>query len=129
MSTQGKTIKSTKKSKLHTSTLNLVRSLFPGFVIEEETRVQTGKTSLPVDIVIRELKVAIECHGVQHFEFTAHFHRTPEDFSAQRQRDRIKYDALRNAGWSPLVIRYDEIETMTTKKLSKLILAAIKEKQ
>lgn len=121
----GKLIQGTGKSKLHTDTLVLLRALYPNMVVQEERRVKTPAGNLPVDILLPSMHVAFECQGIQHFEFTPRFHRSPQDLVDQQTRDRLKANALRSAGWSVVVIRYDE--KLTAKKLAKKILGAIKE--
>lgn len=122
----GKLIKSIKKSSLHNTVKVLVQELYPNFVIQEERRVQTADgAKLPVDILIPAMKVAIECQGIQHYQFTPHFHKTPQDLLDQQARDTAKANGIKAAGWSLVVVRYDE--QLTRSKLARKILKAIQE--
>lgn len=42
---------------------------------------------LELDFYIDELKIAAEVQGEQHYGFVEYFHRTPENFEAQKKRD------------------------------------------
>lgn len=118
-----------RRSAMHKAVLALVKSLYPNYTIQNEVPVAAGRTrSLPADIAIRDMKVVIECQGIQHFEYTPHFHKSPQDFAAQQQRDREKASAIWAAGWSLVTIRFDEYERLTKTKLARLILKALKEK-
>jgi hypothetical protein len=119
------------KSALHRRVAELFRSLFPQFKIFEEESIDVvvdgRRTTLFVDIIVRELSLVIECHGRQHFEFVPHFHQTRDGFARSVQRDRAKADAVIAAGYSYLVVRYDQesqltpelLMTMATKALEK----------
>jgi very-short-patch-repair endonuclease len=114
---------------MHIVVRELLKELYPGFRVEEEKRIDTGSGDLPIDLTVPQMMLCVECHGVQHFEFNTHFHKVPEDFTAQKQRDREKKAAIRRAGYAYLCIRYDEYETLTTGKLAKMILKALTEKK
>lgn len=118
-----------RRSNMHKVVLDLVQRLYPNYVVKNEIPVMAGgRRSLPADIAIYDMKVVIECQGIQHYEYNAHFHKCQQDFEAQKQRDRAKAEAIWAAGWSLVLIRYDEYEKLTTTKLAKKILAALKEK-
>lgn len=123
-----KKIDGPKRSDMHKFVRDVLRKTYPGFVIEEEKPVECGRRrTLPCDLCIPSLKVVIECHGRQHFEHVPHFHATKEDFTAQQSRDMQKAQAIRDAGWAYVMIRYDEYEKLNPKKIAKLITKALKE--
>ena len=105
------------KSAMHRVIAAKLRGLFPQFrVLEEqslETRIDGRKQTLYVDLFIKELNVAIECHGRQHFEFVAHFHGTEQRFREQQQRDQEKVRWLKAANYGVVVVRFDEYESLT----------------
>eukprot|EP00667_Euglena_gracilis_P025263 EG_transcript_29535 len=45
---------------------------------------------LELDMYCHELSLAVEYDGVQHAQFTEHFHKDHADFEAQQFRDRVK---------------------------------------
>ena len=117
------------KSALHRRVVNLLRELYPRFTILEEeslkTAVEGRKTTLFVDIIVRELTLVIECHGRQHFEFTPHFHQTRDRFAQTVARDRAKAQAVIDAGYSYLIVRFDEEGKLTQELLMTKIIHAL----
>lgn len=122
-------IEPARRSKMHIAVRTLLKELYPGYRVEEEKRIDTGNGDLPIDLTVPQMMLCVECHGVQHFKLTPHFHKMPEDFRAQKQRDREKKEAIQRAGYAFLCIRYDEYESLTTTKLAQKILKALTEKQ
>ena len=116
-----------KKSAIHTTVVGLCKKAFPGFTImeEEKVQVQGQRQPLYLDVAIRELKVAIECHGEQHFKFVSFFHDSREDFVRAQGLDRVKEQAIKSAGWTYMMIRFDEYQDLTPASLTKLITRAI----
>ena len=116
---------------MHRKVLDLLRKLYPGFTIGQDVPLKTSAvgrhTTLYVDLVVKELHVAIECHGRQHFEYVQHFHQNSDGFLAHQARDAAKIEAIKQAGYSLLVVRHDEYESLTQRRLLKLIQKAIQE--
>lgn len=107
----------------------MLHEAFPGFTIDEEVPIEVGqRRPLFVDLVVRELRVAIECQGEQHYRFNPHFHGDPEAFLEQQRRDRLKADALREADYVLVVVRHDEMKKLTTRRLAERITKALQEK-
>ncbi len=99
----------TNRSALHQQVYDLLVSMYPGYHIHEETsvRLQSGQT-LFIDMCIRELQFAFECHGRQHYEFVAHFHSSPAGFYQQQERDAQKAIAICEAGYTLIVVKYND---------------------
>ena len=118
-----------RKSSLHRRVVGLIREAFPSFKVFEELAVKvqlSGRVqTLYVDIVINELNLAIECQGRQHFEFVPHFHGTRHNYAQGCERDASKASGLLAAGYSYLVIRYDEEKKLTVESLLQKITKAI----
>lgn len=118
-------------SKLHMGVLSLLRDAYPGFTILEEKSIDANVSGrvqkLPVDLLLKELRVAIEVQGEQHFHWVTRFHKTPAEFDAQKRRDAAKAEAIVESGWTYLAIRFDEIATMTPTNLVELITKAIED--
>lgn len=133
MRTQNRTAQTQRSnaSSLHKKTFKVLRELYPNFTIQEETAldVEAGgrPTKVFVDLIVKELNLAIECHGRQHYEFTAHFHGTQTAFAQSQQRDEAKRQAILDARMSFLVIRFDEEAKLTPHWLITQITKAIKE--
>ena len=119
------------KSALHEKVKALLRGLYPGYTVLEEHPVKVvvhgRKTTLFVDLVVKELRLAIECQGRQHYQFTPHFHGNRPQFAASVQRDQAKAQALREAGCIYLAVGFQEGDRLTARKLLKRITRAIEE--
>ena len=120
-----------RRSRLHRRVRDLLATGFGGFTILEETPVNcyvSGRhTTLHVDLLVRELGICVECHGIQHYQYTPHFHRSPDDLREQRKRDVEKAVAIREAGMTYVVVRHDEERTLTVRQLIDRINAAMQE--
>ena len=118
-----------QKSSLHRKVVGLLKNIYPNFTVLEEQSlpmwVDYGggrRTTLFVDIIVKELSLVIECHGRQHFEFVPHFHQTRHQFAQGVQRDRAKAQRVMEAGYSYLVVRFDEESQLNERLLMNMIL-------
>lgn len=83
------------KSKGHQSLLAVLQELFPKFKIEEEKYV--GER-LFLDMYIPHLRVGLEYHGRQHFEFVEHYHKDLPGFRKSQERDQRKIELCHQQG-------------------------------
>ena len=100
-------------SKLHKQVFAILDEIFPLYTIEQEKHVEVydekeARHSLFLDFFIKELDVAIECQGKQHFEQNDHFHADSAAFKAQQHRDYIKKVWCEMNDITLIEIRYDE---------------------
>lgn len=63
---------------------------------------------LRLDVYCPSLKVALEFHGRQHFEFVHHFHKTIEAFVESQDRDMRKEELCKELGIALVVFRYND---------------------
>jgi len=83
------------KSSLHKFAKELLNEKYPTLHILEEVTVPIRKGQVAyLDFYIPLLKLAIECHGRQHFTYVRHFHKSIYDFQQHRKRDREKAEWL-----------------------------------
>lgn len=61
---------------------------------------------LRLDGYCKELNLAFEYNGIQHYEYNHLFHRTPEDFESQKERDQYKKNILDKKGIYLITIPY-----------------------
>jgi len=119
-----------RKSALHRRVAELLRKAFPNFTVWEEHPIKvqlSGRVStLFVDIIVKELNLAVECHGRQHFDFSPHLHGTRDAFARSVERDQSKAEQLKDAGFAFLVVRYDEQKKLTVPVLMESIENAIR---
>lgn len=78
------------------------RSIWPDWLRNPET----GK-GLELDLYNERLKIAIEYHGRQHYEYVPYFHRKgPHEFEAQKRRDAYKLDICDEHGVYVITVPY-----------------------
>ena len=84
-----------KRSKFHIRARNLLKELFNSYRILEEVKLPGStelhrKSVLYLDFYIPSIKLAIEVHGQQHYEFCGFFHRNKAEFLKGKARDEDK---------------------------------------
>lgn len=82
---------------------------------------------LELDGYNKTARVAFEYNGEQHYKYIPHFHRDPEDFNKQLERDRRKYRLCAENKVDLIIIPYtfsfnnkDELEVFIRDELEKL---------
>lgn len=78
----------------------------------EEHEIETDGRFLRYDFYSKQLKMAIEVQGIQHFKWIEFFQPTYEDFLAQQENDESKRNYSRNHGISLLEIPYTDINNV-----------------
>ena len=82
----------------------------------------TGKP-LEFDCFNKELLIACEYNGRQHYEYTPYFHKSRADFQNQMYRDKMKRDICLKLGINlievPYNIKHEEIPNYIEKELRK----------
>lgn len=100
-------------SKMHKEVFSALKEHFSFYTIEQEFKLEVydedgQRHTLFMDFFIKELSVAIECQGRQHFEQNAHFHAAEGAFKGQQSRDSMKKKWC-DMNDIPLVeVRYDD---------------------
>lgn len=84
-----------KRSKFHVRARNLLKELFNSYRILEEVKLPGStelhrKSVLYLDFYVPSIKLAIEVHGQQHYEFCTFFHKNKADFLKAKARDEDK---------------------------------------
>ncbi len=84
-----------KRSKFHVRARGLLKELFNSYRILEEVKLPGStelhrKSVLYLDFYIPSIKLAIEVHGQQHYEFCPFFHKSKADFLKGKARDEDK---------------------------------------
>lgn len=75
------------KSALHLKVRQLLKKAYTFSPLYEEVHLPIG---LYLDFFIPSKRLAVECDGNQHDEFTPFFHRTPAGFANAKARDARK---------------------------------------
>lgn len=106
-----------KRSELHLRCRLILNNMFPLGIICEEVTIP-GSSGMKLDFFIPELKLAIECHGEQHYKFVPHFHGTMMGFLNSRRRDMDKKDWCENNNIVLVELKYDESDAVWTNRIS-----------
>ena len=94
------------RSSLHLRCRELLRQMYPTQPILEEVPVPGER--LTCDFYLPFRKVVIECHGEQHYKFSAHFHGDRRSFTQSRNRDQRKIDWAHLNNLSVAVLPFSE---------------------
>lgn len=78
-------------------------------------------TTLYIDIFIKELNLAVECNGIQHFKPVGFFHNGKAGFEKSKNNDSAKVEWCVNNGISLVNVDYNEkvTETLLKNKIRK----------
>lgn len=110
----------------------LIKAAFPMFRCAEEepldTEVGGRRSTLKVDFLLPDLKVAIEVQGRQHAEYIKHFHGSRDGFEESQARDRAKQEGVEAAGYTLIAVDDVEVKTMTVAQLIRRVAKATKGK-
>ena len=66
----------------------------------------TSGHNLELDGWNEPLKIAVEYNGIQHYEYTTHFHRTDDALHEQRARDEFKKEKCNELGITLICVPY-----------------------
>lgn len=87
--------------------LQIVQELYPHQRVELEHNV-AERGALFLDIYLPRLKLAFEYDGIQHFEYSEHFHGSRENFLQARRRDNEKDGVCEAQGITLIRVAYNE---------------------
>lgn len=102
-----------KRSKYHIRARAIIKDIFNSYRILEEVKLP-GSTSLHrksvlyLDFYIPNLKLAIEVHGQQHYEYSPFFHKSKADFLKSKARDEDKIDWCNLNDIRLITLKYSE---------------------
>lgn len=94
------------RSELHINIRGLLKQVFPTLQVLEE--VPLPGTRLTVDFFIPLKKIAVEAHGIQHYEYVPYFHITRLGFLESKKRDRDKKEWFLNNNIKLVVLSYKD---------------------
>lgn len=104
-----------KRSKYHIKARNLLKEVYNSYRILEEVKLPGStelhrKSVLYLDFYIPSIKLAIEVHGEQHYEYNPFFHKSKADFlkGLARDEDKIRWCELNDI--NIVVLKYSESE-------------------
>lgn len=101
-------------SSLHKKARTLIRNMFPFEVFYEELTLHGTRTSenqvLFADFLSPRLRLIIEVHGKQHYEYSAHHHTNRAGFAKHKRRDSVKSEWAALNSFTLIELPYNESE-------------------
>jgi hypothetical protein len=85
---------------------NLYALKFPNVRLSEIVNPNTGM-KLEIDCYNEQLKIGAEYHGINHYKFIPHFHKTEEAFKESQKRDEYKELMCAKLGITLLIVPYN----------------------
>lgn len=104
-----------KRSKYHVRARNLLKEIFNSYRILEEVKLPGStelhrKSVLYLDFYIPSIKLAVEVHGEQHYDYSPFFHKSKADFLKSKARDEDKIAWCELNDINIIVLKYSESE-------------------
>ena len=107
------------KSSYHLSARDLIGISFPTFQILEEVSIPLRKNeTLYLDFYLQLLKLAVEVHGQQHYEFVPFYHSNRMNFFKAQKRDLEKKEWCDLNSIKYIEFPYNETIEQWTKRLT-----------
>lgn len=102
-----------KRSKFHIRARNLLKELFNSYRILEEVKLPGStelhrKSVLYLDFYIPSIRLGVEVHGQQHYEFCPFFHKNKADFLKGQARDDDKVSWCKLNDIKLVTLKYTE---------------------
>lgn len=99
-------------SNLHKAVYDFCKRRFPLFTILQEYTIFVDdrglKEHLFVDIFIKELNLAIECNGEQHYKANKFFYGGSFDFKKSQKRDELKKEWCKKNKISLAIFKFSD---------------------
>jgi len=96
------------KSEIHLECRDLLNQMLMGYGIYEE--VTLPGCNLYADFFIPGLRLVVEVHGRQHYEYVNFFHKTKANFLMSKKRDKTKAEFCMVNDLSLAILPYNEKE-------------------
>jgi len=104
-----------KRSKFHLRARELLKEIFHSYRILEEVKLPGSTPShrkgvLFLDFLIPQIKLAVEVHGQQHYEFCPFFHKSKADFVLAKAKDEDKIEWCELNKVDLVVLKYSDTD-------------------
>jgi len=104
-----------KRSKYHVRARKVLKQIFHSYRILEEVKLPGSTQShrkgvLFLDFLIPQIKLAIEVHGQQHYEYIPFFHKNKADFAIAKAKDEDKIEWCELNKVDIIVLKYSDTD-------------------
>ena len=104
-----------KRSKYHLRARNLLKEMYHSYRILEEVKLPGSTEShrkgvLFLDFFVPQIKLAIEVHGQQHYEYTPFFHKNKAEFAIAKAKDEDKIEWCELNKIDIVVLKYSDTD-------------------
>lgn len=111
-------------SKYHTQARSLIQDIFHGYNILEEVKLPGSvnpakKSVLYLDFLIPNVKMGVEVHGRQHYEYIPFFHKSKAGFLRSQSRDRTKAEWCEKNQIELIILKYSDTKDDWRKQLER----------
>ena len=107
------------RSELHLKVRKLIKQVWPVPPLLEE--VPLPGCRLFADFFIPSIKVMVEAHGRQHFEYVHHFHGRMKNFLESKKRDLLKKQWCEHNKINLIICAHNEEEYEWRRRLEQAI--------
>ena len=102
-----------KRSKYHIRARTILKEIYNSYRILEEVKLPGStalhrKSVLYLDFYIPSIKLGVEVHGQQHYEYNSFFHRSKGDFIKGQVRDDDKINWCELNGIELITLKFSE---------------------
>lgn len=109
-------------SKYHKLCREIIKEVYGSYPVLEEVKLpgsSKNKSCLFLDFYIPSLKIAIEVHGEQHYNYVPFFHKTYAQFLYSQKRDNDKAEWCEKNGITLISLKYSDTEDEWREQLIK----------
>lgn len=111
-----------KRSKYHIRARNILKETYNSYRILEEVKLPGStvlhrKSVLYLDFYIPSIKLGVEVHGEQHYEYSPFFHRSKADFIKGQVRDDDKIAWCELNDIELITLKYSESDDEWRKRI------------
>jgi hypothetical protein len=104
-----------KISRYHDSARDLINEVYNGHAVLEEVKLpgstnSSKKSVLFLDFLIPHVKMGVEVHGRQHYEYVPYFHKSKAGYFQAKARDAAKIEWCDTNNIELIVLKYNEPE-------------------
>ena len=102
-------------SKYHVRARNLLKEMYHSYRILEEVKLPGStmthkKGVLFLDFLIPQIKLGIEVHGQQHYEYTPFFHKNKAEFMLAKAKDEDKIEWCEINKVDLIILKYSDTD-------------------